>query len=337
MRQPNFNNILKVLERKVPDRPTLFEFFMNNPLYEKLTGKLNTTKPNSVEEVIFLAEAFMAAGYDYVTTYGSEFRLTPKHEQHAETISLNEGHCISTWDDFKSYNWSDPDDCDYSKLEKVKPYLPEGMKLMVMGAGGVLENVISLVGYDNLCLMIYDDEELVQALFNAVGERLLRYYENSAKYDSVGMLISNDDWGFNTQTFLTTEQMRKYVYPWHKKIAAAIHKEGKPALLHSCGNFNIAMDDVINLMKYDAKHSYEDNILCVEDSYDRWHKQIAILGGMDVDFIIRRSTDEIQKRCKSMLERTKETGGYALGTGNSVPEYIPQEKYFAMIDCVRKA
>ncbi len=32
-----------------------------------------------------------------------------------------------------------------------------------------------------------------------------------------------------------------------------------------------------------------------------------------------------------MLERTAGRGGYALGTGNSVPDYVPDENYFAMI------
>ncbi len=337
MRQPNFNNMLKVLERKVPDRPTLFEFFMNLKLYEELTGEKANFEANSIEALAFVARAFAAAGYDYVTTHASEFGFkTDRNHDRKDTISLNATATIDSWETFKSYDWPDPDSCDYSKLEKITPYLPEGMKVMVMGPGGVLENVTALVGYDNLCYMIYEDEELVQALFDAVGERLLRYYELSGKYDSVGMLISNDDWGFNTQTFLSTEQMRRFVYPWHKKIVEAIHKYSKPALLHSCGNFNVAMDDVINLMKYDAKHSYEDNILCVEDSYERWHDKIAILGGIDVDFVIRKSTQEIEERCLAMLERVKDRGGYALGTGNSVPEYIPSEKYFAMINCAKR-
>lgn len=335
MRQPNFNNLLKVLERKVPDRPTLFELFMNVPLYERLNGTPYPKVRNSAEEIIYLANAFAKAGYDYVTVHGSEFNFPVPTRHYLETLSLNEGAGITTWDAFHTYQWPDPDAADYSKLEKAGPYLPEGMKILVMGPGGVLENVIALTGYENLCFMLYDDPDLVQAIFDAVGERLVRYYEISAQYDSVGVLISNDDWGFKHQTFLGTDQMRQYVYPWHKKIVETIHRTGKPALLHSCGSFDVAMDDVINTMKYDAKHSYEDAILPVEDSYERWHNQIAILGGIDVDFIIRSSPEEIQTRCKAMLERVKDRGGYALGTGNSVPEYIPQEHYFAMIDCVR--
>jgi uroporphyrinogen decarboxylase len=33
----------------------------------------------------------------------------------------------------------------------------------------------------------------------------------------------------------------------------------------------------------------------------------------------------------SRAYKTKNRGGYALGTGNSIPEYVPNEKYFAMI------
>ena len=90
------------------------------------------------------------------------------------------------------------------------------------------------------------------------------------------------------------------------------------------------MDDII-YMGYDGKHSYQDNILPVEDAYERWHNHIAILGGIDVDYLIRRESCDISARCQSMLERTEARGGWALGTGNSVPEYIPQDKYFTMI------
>lgn len=35
------------------------------------------------------------------------------------------------------------------------------MKLMNCGPGGVLENLIALTGFDNLCMMTYDDPELL--------------------------------------------------------------------------------------------------------------------------------------------------------------------------------
>lgn len=335
MRQPNFDNLLRVLQHKKPDRPTLFEMFMNIPVYEYLAGERHPGTYNTPEEVLFLARAFMAGGYDYVTVHGSGFSFPSTEKAHAATVSLNDGGMISDRRTFEEYPWPDPEDADYSKLSAVEGHLPEGMKIMVMGPGGVLENVIALTGYDNLCFLLYDEPELVQDIFDAVGERLVRYYELAVHNDSVGVLMSNDDWGFNTQTFLSTEDMQKFVYPWHKKIVEVGHKVGKPVLLHSCGNFDVAMEDVIELMCYDGKHSYEDAILPVEDSYERWGSRIAILGGIDIDFIVRAAPEEIAQRSSALLERTRERSGYALGTGNSVPEYIPLENYLAMIDTAR--
>lgn len=55
--------------------------------------------------------------------------------------------------------------------------MPDGMKVIVMGPDGVLESVIALVGYENLCYLTIDDPEFVQDVFNEAGSRFVKYYE----------------------------------------------------------------------------------------------------------------------------------------------------------------
>lgn len=334
MRKPDFNNLLKVLRREKPDRPTLFEFFLHDRLYQKLAGDELYTRDDNLKWQRINIHAYKNAGYDYATVMGSEFYFPQGEHHHAASLSQNEGALITDRESFEKYLWPNADDFDYSSLDDLKAELPEGMKLIVWGPGGVLENVIALVGFDNLCYMLYEDPELVQDIFNEVGSRLLRYYELTSPYDTVGALISNDDWGFVSQTMLRPEDMRKYVFPWHKKIVEAIHNAGKPAILHSCGNLDAVMEDIIEDMKYDGKHSYEDKIIPVEDAYEKWGSRIAILGGIDLNFVCTESEEAITKRCVEMLKRTSKRGSYALGTGNSVPYYVPDEKYFAMINSI---
>jgi len=329
-REPNFENLLKVLRREVPERPVLFELFMNLPLYTVVNG----CKPAGDDDLSiarFTVDAFHKLGYDYATLHGSRFGFPANPRDQRDTVSLNDGAVIFDEASYEAYNWPDPDAADYSKLEKIKPYLPDGMKLMVMGPGGVLENVIQLTGYENLCYMLYDDPELVGRLFDAVGSRLVRYYQNVLQYDSVGLVCSNDDWGFNTQPMISLNQMRKYVIPWHKKIVETAHASGCPIMLHSCGNMEGLIDDIVEI-GFDAKHSFEDNILPIEQAYEAWHDRIALLGGIDVDYVIRRPEQDVRSRVAAMLERTKDRGGWAVGTGNSVPEYIPVKQYLAMVE-----
>ena len=337
-RKPDFENLLKILRRQAPDRPTLFEFFLNGPFYEKLTGKFLGVEGKdwlwgAYNPVI--TEAFRIAGYDYVTVMGSQMKFETGEIEKKATISLNAGSVITDRKSFESYKWPDPDAFDYSDLERAKKMLPAGMKLIVYGPCGVLENVISLVGFERLCMLLADDADLVKDVFDAVGKRLVRYYEICAGFDSAGALIVNDDWGFKTATMLSPMDMRRYVFGWTKRIVEVIHKAGKPAILHSCGNLERVMDDIIDDMKFDAKHSFEDVIIPVEQAYDKWGGRIAILGGIDMDFMCRSTPEQIKQRCEAMLAKTSAKGGYALGTGNSVPEYVPFDNYIAMIDCVR--
>lgn len=333
-REPDFNNILKVLRREVPDRPTLFEFFMNGNVYQEAAGDPPPPEAPAEEHLGYMARAYAACGYDYVNSYGCALDFHAGAKTSKDTISLNDSPVIQSWEDFQNHPWPDARNADYSMLEKAAPYLPGNMKIMMSGPGGVLENVISLMGYENLCVMLYDDPELVEAVFEKVGSTLVDYYTIGAQYDTVGIIMSNDDWGFNTQTMLSPEMMRKYVFPWHKKIVEVAHANGKPAVLHSCGFMSEVMEDIIEDMKYDGKHSYEDNIVPVEEAYRRWGGRIAILGGLDVDFLVRSDEETIRRRALGMLELSQEKGGYALGSGNSIPEYIPNEKYFAMTSAV---
>lgn len=331
MRSPNFNNLLKVLARERPERPTLFEFFLNGPLYMTLAEIESGSDLSGLNWHKMVVKAFARAGYDYATVPASDFGFPVAPHASAKSRSMSDLAIITDRQGLAAYSWPNPDDFDYTRLDVLSQEMPGGMKLIVYGPGGVLENVMSLMGYEPMCFALADDSGLVGEVFDEVGSRLLRYYELTAGHEGVGALISNDDWGFNSQTMLPPQLMRKYVFPWHKKIVETIHRAGKPAILHSCGNLESVMDDIIDDMGYDGKHSYEDKILPVEDAYERWGNRIAVLGGIDVDFVCRLSPDEVYQRSKAMISRSMDRGGYALGTGNSVPEYVPREGYFAMI------
>jgi len=73
-RKPDFNNILKVLNRHCPNRPTLFEMFLNTDIYMKFSGY--TQAPiDTYEYLAMQIKAFRVLGYDYCTVRASDFFL----------------------------------------------------------------------------------------------------------------------------------------------------------------------------------------------------------------------------------------------------------------------
>jgi len=96
-RKPNIENLYKVLRKEEPPRPTLFELFMNLPLYERLAGRklmavqqtgLNQSEDLALENLKLVVEAYTAAGYDYATTHASGFQFESDRHQEKSTLSL---------------------------------------------------------------------------------------------------------------------------------------------------------------------------------------------------------------------------------------------------------
>jgi len=335
--KPDFKQLIQVLKLGKPERPVLFEFALNDRLIGKLSGEEKEDISSRLAPFRRLISAFNNAGYDYTTisAWRTNTLSFPKNNmEQKDSRSLNAGSMITDCDSYENYPWPDPEQGDYDIYYDLRKELPDGMKLIASGNGGVLENVIDLVGFENISLMYMLDENLTTDIFNAVGSRLLRFYEIVAPIETIGACIVNDDWGFKNQTMFSPDMLKRWVFPWHKKIVEAIHTAGKPAILHSCGQLKDVMDDVIDDMKYDAKHSFEDQITSVEEAYNLWGDRISILGGIDMDFLARRTPAEIKKRSKAILENGLNRGGYALGSGNSIPDYIPDENYQAMISTV---
>ena len=110
------------------------------------------------------------------------------------------------------------------------------------------------------------------------------------------------------------------------------HEAGRPYLLHSCGNLREIMPDLLDDVKIDAMHSFEDTIELVTDAKADYGDRIALLGGIDVDFLCRSDEQAIRKRVRETLDVCMPGGGYCLGTGNSVANYIPLDNYLIMLD-----
>jgi uroporphyrinogen decarboxylase len=327
---PDFDNLMAVLRREVPSRPTLFEFYFNERIYGRVVPGPTPTDRTAWQRRFI--RTFQRLGYDFATILLPGFQFSdPGLRKTKETFSMNEGGVIRNRKEFDAFDWPDPDEADFDMLDRLAGDLPAGMKLIPYTPDGVLENATRLMGFDTLCLNLHDDPQLVEDVFEQVGSRLVRYYEKAVQYDCVGACLANDDWGFNTSTLISTDSLRRYVFPWYKKVVDICHAAGKPVILHSCGHFENIIEDIITGMGFDGRHSYEDNIMPVEEAYENYHDRIAVIGGIDVNFICESTPEEVFQRSRAMLERASERGGFALGTGNSVPEYMPDANFFALI------
>jgi len=351
MNQPNFERLRKVLLRKgEPDKVPFYKLFADIEIMEAVTGEPMTkyTLENTAEgwEKYYKAmiKFYVDLGYDYVPA------PCPLGFQRSNILSAadtaNLPHAARGWQDehhgeiedrksYDKYLWPDASKADFRWVEFLAKNVPDGMKLLFNGPGGVLENVMWLTGYEIFSYMLFEQPDLVRDISDKVGATICAVFERAAKLPNVGGLVIGDDMGFKTSIMVSPKAMREYIFPWQKKAAEVAHKYNLPFIIHSCGNLEEIMDDLIDYVKIDAKHSWEDVILPVTEAKKKYGKRIAILGGVDVDFLCRHTEDEVKKYTRNILEKCAPGGGYALGTGNTVANYIPVKNYLAMLEAGR--
>ncbi|HUT91299.1 MAG TPA: uroporphyrinogen decarboxylase family protein [Thermoguttaceae bacterium] len=240
---------------------------------------------------------------------------------------------ITNWREFEAFPWPDPAKLTTRKLQWLQENLPDEM--CVIGSGGFAhfaEYLTWLMGYETLCYALYDNRDLVAA----ISRRLIDLYrvviERTLEFDRVKVVWGSDDMGFRSGTLIGPDDLREFVLPGHKAMAEAAHAAGCPYLLHSCGKLDAIMDDLLDDVGIDGLHSFEDTIKTVDQTKAKYGDRIAVLGGIDVDFLCRADEGAIRLRTRSTLERCHPGGGYCLGSGNSVANYVPLDHYLAMLD-----
>ena len=346
---PNFDRLLTAVRREgEPDRIPFLEFWIDLEMMEAILGKPFPRVRNMAQPVDrelqarycdLVIEFYYKMGYEHVPGWPG-ISLGGEYLEAEDTAALSKGKrrwepesdgLITSWEDFERYPWPNPEDDDYWMTEYLGNHLPEGMKLIGYG-GTIVQAVTPLMGYQNVALAIYDQPDLLEAMCERVGRMSLARCEAMCQLDAVGAVLITDDIGHRSGTIFSPEHLRHYVFPWWKQFAECIHSHGLPVLLHSCGNLEVVMDDIIDDVKIDAKHSFEDNFLPVTEAKRRYGDRIAILGGVDVGFLCRATEEEVREYVRNVIDVCGPGGGYALGTGNSVANYIPVRNYLAMLD-----
>ena len=332
--KPDFEQFLKVLRREgSPEHLPLYEHVASPEFIAARMGvpfdQWDMDQPAYWQTYV---EFWLGLGFDCVPM---EIMLNcPLEGTWDDTSQGSEEHAvIYDMKDFQKYPWPDESrPIDFRHFETVASLLSDGTKI-VGGVGmGPFEWVSQLMGVMGLSYALVDQPELVRAMFDKIGSLIVAADKQLVSMEAVGALRQGDDLGFKTSTFLSPGILRRHVFPIYKRMVAIAHEAGKPFVLHSCGQLAEVYDDLIEDVGIDAKHSFEEAILPVEEFKRQYGDRCTPLGGLDVDLICRSDEQEIRRYTRAKIEACFADGYYALGTGNSLTDYMPMQNYLIVLD-----
>ncbi len=336
-----------ILREGTPGRVHYIELFLDAEVNDAVAKRFDLEPTNATDPLDYAMRRYVAIqrflGYDYVRC-GVEDMAWPMNRESTEDTAqlarsggrsyINEHKGpITNWDEFERYPWPDPSRAGTRALEWCEMHLPDDMCVVAGGGfGHIAEHLIWLMGYETICYALYDQRDLVAAIRDRIVAIFVSVMETVLQFPRVRATWGSDDLGHKTGTLISPDDTREFMLPGHKMLASMSHEAGRPYLLHSCGNLTTIMEDLIHDVRIDAKHSFEDTIEDVTEAKRTYGREIALLGGIDVDFLCTADEQMIRKRVRNTLAKCMPGGGYCLGTGNSVANYIPLENYLVMLD-----
>ncbi len=335
--EPDFKGFKDCILRKTqPMRVFFAEMFLDSGIRDKIIERfcincnLDRNDPVNYYRAEIALQKFL--GYDMVRCC-----ITPVFPDNVSSKTASFGISedavasgpIQNWKDFELYPWPEISSLDFSPLDWLEKELPQNMKCYVTAPVGIYK---MLLGYEDMLYMMYDSPDLMKAVLEKVNAIHADFARTVCGYSCVGVLWGSDDMGFKSQTFFPPDYIRETILPVHQTQARIAHESGKLYFLHACGNLSEVMDDLIDAVKIDAKHSFEDAIVPVTEMKRRYGDKIALLGGIDMDFLCRANETDLRKKVRNVLDICLPNGGYCLGSGNSIADYVPMNNFLIMLD-----
>lgn len=338
--QPDWPHLAATLRRQGGSGPVpLFELGVDDAIMSAVLGRpapSGSLPQNTEAWCRFRTDFCHKAGYDFVIV-GSMFSYhRPVRVEGGGPESSRAGvGPLAVRAAFEQVQWNEVADEHFRHIEMLAGMLPPGMKVRPRCPGGLFAAVLGRMGFEGFSYALADDPKLIEQLCEAIGSRLLRLFARYAEHDAVGGVILCDDMGFKTQTLMPPRVLRQYIFPWHRRIVQAVQAHGKVAILHSDGCLTEVMDDII-ACGWDAKHAFEDVIMPVAEVQRRWGNRIGLCGGFDVDRLARSTPEQVRDHVRLLIEQCGPGGGWCLGSGNSVTQYVPVANYVAMQNAGRE-
>lgn len=340
--EPDYRNLVMAARNLAVPRIPLYEHLIGNGVMERITGRsfaalANGGDTDKREYMRHTCTFYKDMGYDTVTF---ELCIGPVMPG-SGALGGHKPGVIRDRDDFVRYPWQEIPDLYFqtygSFFDALHEVMPPGMKAVGGVGNGVFECVQDLVGYTDLCYLAVDDPELYADLFNQMGKTSLQIWERFLERyaEDFCVLRFGDDLGFKSTTLLSAADLRTHVLPQYKRIVERVHAYGRPFLLHSCGAIFDVMEDLIGDVGIDAKHSNEDQIAPFTTWFERYGSRIGNFGGIDTDHLCQKSEAEIGRLVRAVMDASVGHGGFALGSGNSIPDYVPLSGYLAMVEACR--
>ena len=191
-----------------------------------------------------------------------------------------------------------------------------------------------MVGTERLLCALVEQPEWCMDIFSHMLEVNLALldmvWDAGYRFDAVRW---SDDMGYKNNQFFSLNTYREVLKPFHKRAIDWAHQKGIKTHLHSCGNINPLIPELVD-MGLDALNPLEVkagmNPIDLKKAYG---KNIVLHGGINA--VLWDHPMEIKEEMEKVMPVLKESGGYIFSSDHSVPSSVSLNDFRQIVELAK--
>ncbi len=187
------------------------------------------------------------------------------------------------------------------------------------------------LGMERLCLMVYDQPELLREYMRRVeafNRRALRAVLDTGSVPDIA--IFDADCAFKTACMVSPKTYRELILEPTAATCALLREAGIIIMMHTDGR----IDDVYPVwleMGLAGAHGVEAQANDLAHVKDRFGDRMTLFGNFDPVVLATDQPDHVRKMARQMVQVGKPGGRYVAAVNTIVGDNVPLENYLAFI------
>ena len=241
-----------------------------------------------------------------------------------------------SWQKAKARMTPDDDRIDWARLREHYPrWVEEGAWIQAAGWFGFDVTHSWIVGTERVLIAMMEDPEWLRDMFTheiEVNLALLdKVWDAGYRFDGIRW---PDDMGYKGAQFFSLDTYRDLEKPIHKRVIDWAHAKGVKAILHSCGDINPFVPELVGL-GLDALNPIEVKAgMNPVELKKTWGDRLVFHGGINAALWDR--PDAIKAEMERVVPEMKKNGGYIFSSDHSVPSSVSFEEFREIVALAKR-
>ena len=243
---------------------------------------------------------------------------------------------VETVEEIESYDWPDPDNWDFSRIEEKIDNLEGEYAVMLGSWNPILDQVFDFYSMDRAMMHLHLRPDLIEATIAHVEDFWLRFYRNyfEAACGKGDIFSMGDDFAGQRGMLLHPDMWRKFVKPVYRRIFALAKEFGLIVWFHSCGGIAEVLKDLVDI-GLDVWETVQTHLPGNEpETLKRvFGRDLTFFGGINTQHTLPFGTpQDVGREVRQRIAVLGKGGGYICGPDHHIKPHFPVENIVAMID-----